>query len=88
MTALLEAANYHQTRRHYAKELTSKAAGRGREGLALCTSEAAPTIVYDQDAHDYWARVSRYHASKQITELPLCKRCVKSAAAQGLEVPA
>ncbi|MEU7787709.1 hypothetical protein [Amycolatopsis sp. NPDC049159] len=84
MTTLLEAANYHQTRRHYTKELNE----RGR-GYALCSLNGADWTrvdVYDQTA------IARVHAlggeAKDNATLPLCKRCVKSAAAQGFEVPA
>ncbi|MFI6302131.1 hypothetical protein ACIBCH_09685 [Amycolatopsis thailandensis] len=79
MTELIEAANYHQTRRHYTTELVEMA--HGASGRSLCDNE-----VFDQAYQDYTAKI---FSAKQVanSSLPLCKRCERKAAKEGLEVP-
>lgn len=84
MTALLEASNYHQTRRHYATEMAPK--WKGKAGFPLCNNPGMPTEIYDQAYQDAASRMWG-HLAKTIGELPLCKNCEKQAAKHGLEVP-
>lgn len=88
MTALYEGSNYHQTRRHYATAMEKSKYYDGLEGRALCSSTGITTEIYDQAAQDdMGVRYASYgYKVKQVSELPLCKRCERSAASRGLEV--
>ncbi|MGW3992414.1 hypothetical protein ACWEF6_02895 [Amycolatopsis sp. NPDC004772] len=88
MTTLHEGSNYHQTRRHYATDMGPSKYYDGLEGHALCSSTGLTTEIYDQAAqNDMGVRYASFgHKVKQVSELPLCKRCERSAAKRGLEV--
>lgn len=84
MTELIEASNNHQTRRHFTTSM--RPYWKGRMGMALCSTEGRPVEVFDQQYHD---QSSKDYGYPQVdnSSLPLCKRCERKAAKEGLEVP-
>ncbi|MFC3454055.1 hypothetical protein [Amycolatopsis speibonae] len=83
VTELIEAANFHQTRRHYGTQMISTVAGM--RGIALCSGQVK-TDVFTQEYHDHLAQQHRFERVEN-SSLPLCKRCERKAAKEGMEVP-
>jgi len=77
---LIVAANYHQTRRHYATEMFDIRSG-GQYGVSLCATDVYNQAYADRLAKDYG------FSPKLMSTLPLCKRCERKAAKEGMEVP-
>ncbi len=85
MTELIEASNYYQTKKHYAVSMEPSRPG-GRSGQAVCASASLPVEVFDQEHQDATTRVWGGR-SMPVGDLPLCKRCERKAAKEGMEVP-
>jgi hypothetical protein len=86
MGALELASNYDGTRTHWSADLKDGYQPAGRHGHSICSQYvASPTCVYDQEAMDAVASFWGLRKPKRISELPVCKLCVRKLPALGIQ---